>query len=249
MAEKKRLVFIHGFLENAGMWQSIISGISKKNYIVNTPELPGHGNNPNLPTVHVAEAWCENIIQQLNLSSDERVFVVGHSMGGYLASTLVGMINDQVSGLCLFHSKGGADLEQKREERLRAIEAAKSNKELYVRTMINNIFFEGTRSSHQSHIEKQIDYAKSLSLETIIASQEVMISRPDNINRLQERGFPLFYFLGELDTSLPIGMMMDEVSQLPGALVHVEPGIGHMGHIEATKSVIGFIQRILHTDL
>lgn len=249
MAEKKRLVFIHGFLENAGMWQSIISGISKKNYVVNTPELPGHGNHLSLPNAHVAEAWCDDIIRQLNISLDESVFVIGHSMGGYLASTLVGMIKDQVSGLCLFHSKAGSDLEQKREERLRAIEAAKSNKELYVRTMISNIFFEGTRSKHHAHIEKQIEYAKSLSLETIIASQEVMISRPDNIVRLQERHFPLFYFLGEHDTSLPLGMMMKEVNQLPGALVHIEPGIGHMGHIEATKSAIDFIQRILHTDL
>lgn len=249
MANKKRLVFIHGFLENASMWQGIISGISKRNYVVNTPELPGHGKNSFLPEVHTAEVWCENILRQLGLEADEQVFVIGHSMGGYLASTLVNMISDQVSGLCLFHSKCGADLPQKIADRHRAIEAANSNKELYVRTMINSIYGEKTKSIHQASIEKHIEYAKQLSLETIVASQEVMISRPDQIATMQQRSFPLFYFLGEMDNSLPLSLMLEEVDQLPGSLAHIERGIGHMGHVEAAKSAVGFIQRILHTDL
>lgn len=247
MAKNKRLVFIHGFLENAGMWQSIISGISKRNYIVNTPELPGHGQNLTVPEVHTSDVWCQNILDQLNLAADEKVFIVAHSMGGYLASSLVGMIRDQVTGLCLFHSKASADHQQKLDDRARAIIAAKSNKELYVRTMVNSIFYEKTKSLHSAAIEKQINYAKQLSLETIVASQEVMISRIDQVALLQKRSFPLFYFLGDHDNSLPMDVLNNEVSQLPGALMHVEPEIGHMGHIEATKASIEFIQRILHT--
>lgn len=248
MAEKKRLVFIHGFLEHAGMWNAIISGISKKNYVLNTPELPGHGKNLSIPERHHASVWCKNILEQLNLGADENVFIIGHSMGGYLASSLVEMIGHQVSGLCLFHSKAGADHEQKIEDRNRAIDAAKANKELYVRTMINGIFYEKTRTIHQPEIEKQISYAQQLSVESIVASQEVMISRPDQIEFLKRRNFPLFYFLGENDTSIPLDIIQNEIRNLPGALAHIEPGIGHMGHIEATKSAIAFIQRILHTD-
>jgi pimeloyl-ACP methyl ester carboxylesterase len=248
MVENKRLVFIHGFLENAGMWNAIISGISKRNYKLDTPELPGHGKNLQVPEQHHVSVWCKNILDQLDIHADERVFIIAHSMGGYLASSLVEMLGDQVSGLCLFHSKAGADHAQKIEDRKRAIDAAKSNKDLYVRTMINGIFYEKTRTIHQTEIEKQISYAQQLSVEAVVASQEVMISRPDQIGFLKRRNFPLFYFLGENDTSIPLDVIQNEIRNLPGALAHIEPGIGHMGHIEATKSAISFIQRILHTD-
>jgi pimeloyl-ACP methyl ester carboxylesterase len=148
----------------------------------------------------------------------------------------------------LFHSKAGADNKEKIADRLRAIEAARQNKELYVRTMITNIFGEARRDKCAEAIETMVVNARGLSFETIEAAQQVMISRPDNIDALKKRNFPLYYFLGDLDTSLPIEIMRNEISQLPGAVAHIASGIGHMGHIECTSEAVEFIQRILRAD-
>jgi pimeloyl-ACP methyl ester carboxylesterase len=245
----KRLIFIHGFLETASMWKPILPHLSKSAYALQLPELPGHGNNSFIPEEKTAEAYCKNLIDQLSLSDNDSLFIVAHSMGGYLSATLATMIPNQISGLCLFHSKAGADSEQKIQDRKNAIEAAKGNKNLYVRTMITNIFFENNRERCKEEIEKQIIEAQGLSIEAITSAQQVMINRKDRVQDLRNRNFPLYYFLGDKDTSIPLDVALNEIEQLPGAVAHISQNTGHMGHIENKRDVVEFLQRIMRADI
>jgi pimeloyl-ACP methyl ester carboxylesterase len=245
----RHLILLHGFLEDASMWNYILPHLSKKDYVIATPELPGHGKNKVIPHKKTADDYCANILKQLDLKSEDQAFVIGHSMGGYLATTLVKMLPCSVQSLCLFHSKAGADSEQKIIDRKRAIEAARENKALYARTMINGIFGEENKERCHEAMEKQIAYASQLSFETIEASQTFMIQRPDNIEWMKNRNFSLYYFLGDKDNSLPLDVMQNELAQLPGSVAHIAQGIGHMGHIERTKEAAEFLQRILRADV
>jgi pimeloyl-ACP methyl ester carboxylesterase len=94
-------------------------------------------------------------------------------------------------------------------------------------------------------LKEQITFAKSLSLATIEQSQMMMIHRPDQLLAMQHRSFPLYYFLGQNDPSVTMEMAQLEIDKLPGALAHVEEGIGHMGHWESTRHVAQFINRVL----
>jgi len=246
---KKRLVFIHGFLENASMWQPVVPRLSKKENGVSTPELPGHGKNLSLPKEISAKSYCHNILEQLDLEEEESVFIVAHSMGGYLSATLASMIPEKIRGLCFFHSKASADTQEKIADRERAIKAARENKELYVRTMLTSVFHPDNRTRCKDSLEKLIADAGKLSTEAVVAAQQVMISRPDQIATLQNRNFPLYYFLGDADPSLPLDIMKGELDQMPGAVAQIEPGIAHMGHLEHPQAAIDFIQRILRADL
>ncbi len=248
LMSNKRLVFIHGFLENATMWKTIVPHLSKSNYKLDFPELPGHGENSFLPKEKTAESYCKNILDQVAMNEDDRLFIIAHSMGGYLSASLASMIPNQISALCLFHSKAGADNAEKIADRKRAIEAATANKELYVRTMVTNVFYEKNRERCQTEIEKQISEAQQLSVETITGAQQVMIERPDRIAAMQQRNFPLYYFLGEKDTSVPLEVAENELTQLPGAVAHIARETGHMGHIENKREAVEFLQRIMRTD-
>lgn len=245
----RHLILIHGFLEDSSMWNYILPHLSKKDYVISTPELPGHGKNKTIPKDKTAESYCAYLLQQLDLKSDDTAIVIGHSMGGYLATTLVQMMPCKVHSLCLFHSKAGSDSEQKIADRKRAIDAARENKELYVRTMINGIFGSANKIRCHEEIERQIAYASQLSFETIEAALSVMIQRPDNIERMKQRNFSLYYFLGDNDNSLPLEVMHQEIAQLPGSVAHIAQDIGHMGHIERTKEAAEFLQRILRTNV
>jgi pimeloyl-ACP methyl ester carboxylesterase len=245
----RHLILIHGFLEDASMWNHLLPHLSKKDYIISTPELPGHGHHKSIPAEKNAASYCDAILQQLPVRAEDTALIIGHSMGGYLATTLVQHMPCKVRALCLFHSKAGADSPQKISDRRRAIEAARENKTLYVRTMINGIYGEKSRAACSTHIENQIAYASGLSFETIEAAQLVMIGRPDNIEAMKHRNFSLYYYLGDLDSSLPMEVMKQELDQLPGAVAHIAHDIGHMGHIERTREAADFIQRILRAEL
>lgn len=244
----KHLILIHGFLEDATMWNYVLPLLSKKNFVISTPELPGHGRNKQLPPKISAMSYCQNILDQLSLQPEDEAIIIGHSMGGYLASTLAGMMPCKLRALCLFHSKAGADSDQKIADRRRAIDAARENKSLYVRTMINGILGESNRESCREAIEIQIGYASTLSFETIEAAQTVMMTRPDQIDSMKNRNFSLYYFLGDQDTSIPIDTIKNELKELPGAVAHIAEGVGHMGHIERTREVTDFLQRMLRAE-
>lgn len=169
-------------------------------------------------------------------------------MGGYLASHVVQRIHSQVCGLLLFHSKAGADSEEKINDRKRAIAAAQENKNLYVRGMITGCYAPSLREQLQTEMEAHIAFAQTLSAETIAASQQFMIQREDALDFMKHRHFPLYYFLGEKDASIPLEVAQAELAQLPGAMAHVAEGVAHMGHYECTREAADFIQRILRAE-
>lgn len=246
---KKHLALLHGFLEGPSMWQSVLGHISKKDFVIHTPSIPGHGNNPGIPAELTAKAYAENLMEQMNIPEDEEVFIIGHSMGGYLGCTIAASRPAGVAGLFLFHSKAGEDIPQKKEDRKCAINAIKENKALYVRTMINSLFHPDKAPGLKDVIEKHIADAMLISEEGMIAAQTVMMTRPDHIATMQNRHFPLFYFLGDRDASLPMEVMEEELRQLPGAVSHVAVDTGHMGHLECNKEVGVFMQRVLLASL
>ncbi|MEN9639621.1 MAG: hypothetical protein RLZZ262_1490 [Bacteroidota bacterium] len=242
---QRHLILIHGFLENHVMWSEMLQLISKKNFVIHTPHLPGHHRDVPLRGTSEMKSYCDAIQAQCKIAEEDEVFVIGHSMGGYIASHLVFNLPGKIKGLCLFHSKCSADDAEKIEQRKRAIDAAHKDLSLYVHTMISNQFAPPLRDSLSQKIASQIAFAQSLSSSVIEECQRVMIERPDGLDAMRHRSFPLYYFLGEHDPSIPLITALEEAKALPGALVHIEDRIGHMGHWESTRAAAGFINRIL----
>lgn len=246
--KKKHLLLIHGFLENTSMWQPLLDRVSKRDWNIQLIELPGHGNSKTIPTEHSPEAYIAAMKAQVIAGDDDQFFIVGHSMGGYLAAHWAMDWNEKVTGLLLFHSKADSDNEEKILARKRAIDAASENLELYVGTMIRGLFHNEQREKCQRQMEEQIAYAKSLSLECIKGAQTVMSKRTSAVDRLTKRHFPLYYFLGENDPSLPKESVDFELNHLKGAVAHWVEKTGHMGHFECPKEAGDFLQRILRAD-
>jgi len=229
------------------MWQPILDRISKREWNIQFVQIPGHGTHGTLPHEWTPEAYLADLKKQIQIGEGEKAFVVGHSMGGYLAAHLVQSMPEKISGLMLFHSKAGADDAEKVAARKKAIETAKEAKELYVRTMITSLFNPDHREASHQAIEEQIAYAKNLSIDTIAAAHTVMYSRTSAVAGLKDRSFPLFYFLGKKDPSLPASVLEDELAQLPGAVVYWTDVAAHMGHFESPKEAGDFLQRVLRT--
>jgi pimeloyl-ACP methyl ester carboxylesterase len=245
---RKHLVFLHGFLESPAMWQPIVDKLSVKSYHLHFPVLPGHEASHPLPAVCDVDHYVKAIVEQLPMDGDDQFFIVAHSFGGYLASHLVQSIHDRVNALCLFQSKCGEDSAEKKNDRRRAIVAARENKSLYCRTMIRSCYGEKNAERLHNEIEAQIAFATSLDTEAIVAAQEVMIHRGDALEFMRHRRFPLYYFLGEDDKSIPLEVALNEIHQLPGSMYHLAKGIGHMGHYECTQEAAEFIQRIVRAN-
>ena len=73
------IVLLHGFLENASMWNEIASELSKRNRVV-TIDLLGHGSSDCLGYVHSMELFAEALEAVLKQLRIRRCILVGHSL-------------------------------------------------------------------------------------------------------------------------------------------------------------------------
>lgn len=102
---KKKLVFVHGFLGCATDWTDVISYLSPY-YDCTCIELPGHGSQKNMS--------LEEFAQLIPKGSN----YVGYSMGGRLGLWLYNLYPDIISSLCLISTNPGLQTDEERKERI-----------------------------------------------------------------------------------------------------------------------------------
>ncbi|MFM7618384.1 MAG: alpha/beta fold hydrolase [Bacteroidota bacterium] len=233
-------VFIHGFLGNEEMWNEIIHS-EFQNQKTSQPQLAGHGNDRiiELPTI---QEFAKDILNQIEIQPHEKLIWIGHSMGGYVALELGKMFPEITAGIVLFHSTANADTTLKKQDRLRAIEAAKEHKALYASNLIDGLFHKP--NNHRTAIDQQLHFIQNISTQTTIACLEAMRQRDDSFEFLNLSQLPLFYFAGTHDKVLPLDRMQKEWEQLPHAKSVIAFQSGHMGHIEKPMMACDFFNQI-----
>jgi pimeloyl-ACP methyl ester carboxylesterase len=235
-----KIIAIHGFLGNNEMWKDILP--SQSSISLFTPQLAGHGNN-HIPLSASIEDFAAHILIQINPQELDEYIWIGHSMGGYVAAHLAKTFPDKTKALAFFHSTADADSELKKQDRLRAIEAAEKHKSLYAVNLIDGLFHNADK--HRIAINEQLEKIESMSAESIVQSLRAMRERESSISFLQSANFPIYYFAGANDKVLSLEKMEAEWTLLPSAKINIVPEIGHMGHIENIPAAKEFIEEVL----
>ena len=99
------IVFLHGSWEDSGQWLPVIEQLSAEFHCL-APDLLGFGESER-PNVHYAidlEVAC--LAEHLNVLRLRRVYVVGHSLGGWIATSYALKYPEQVEGLILLAPEG-----------------------------------------------------------------------------------------------------------------------------------------------
>jgi abhydrolase domain-containing protein 6 len=101
----KKIVLIHGFMVHAGNWSSIAPKL-KKRYHVIIPDLPGHGDSPWIHPISLESIGEVMKDFLLEISKDEKVTLVGSSMGGGIALRFALDYPERVKNLIVINSAG-----------------------------------------------------------------------------------------------------------------------------------------------
>ena len=235
-----KIIAIHGFLGNNEMWKEILP--SHFPFSFYTPQLAGHGNNDNLSSPSIEE-FAKHVLQQIEPNNSDEYIWIGHSMGGYVAAHLAKTFQDKTKALVFFHSTADADSELKKQDRLRAIEAAEKHKALYAANLIDGLFHNA--DEHRIAINEQLEKIEGMSAESTVQSLSAMRERESSIPFLQIAEFPIHYFAGANDKVLSLDKMKVEWSLLPQAHINIIPEIGHMGHIENISAAKSFFEDVI----
>ena len=233
-----RIYFIHGFLENPKMWDFAAELSSEKYFL----SLPGHGDR-------IMDSCPDNMteIGQIilqDIDTSKPYAIIGHSMGGYLLGELVSL-GARPEWIGMFHSKFRSDNEAKKAQRARAIELVVENKNLYMRTMISNLFSDAFKVKKYHLIDQLVEEAFQIHAETVQNCQRAMMQRQDRIELIETLQIPVHYFAGNMDTSVTIAEIEQEHLKIKNSHLQIIEDIGHMGQWECPELAKQWINSLI----
>ncbi len=111
---KPTIVCLHGWLDNGATFHRL-APLLAKNYHLLVVDLPGHGLSQPLADGAHYYIWqnIETIFEFLAVMGMDHVHLLGHSMGGVVASLFAGTFPGKVSSLILLDSLGPMTSESK----------------------------------------------------------------------------------------------------------------------------------------
>ena len=105
-------MLLHGFMDAASTWDFVAPHLAAAGLRVIAPDLRGFGDAPRAPTgsyYHFPEYIADVADIADQLAPKAPLFVVGHSMGGTVASLFAGTFPERVTKLALLEGMGPPD--------------------------------------------------------------------------------------------------------------------------------------------
>ena len=241
------LVFLHGFCEDSRMWDDFIIPFS--NYQVVRIDLPGFGKSElqEAHTIEIMAACVDAVVTHLKL---RKIVLIGHSMGGYVSLAYAKKKEDQLLGLCMFHSHPFKDTPEKEKGRDKGIDFIQRNGSIhYIKQVIPSLFAYDFSKGYQFEVNKLLYNAAQYSPDGIIAALTAMKNRSDNTAVLENISCPVLFIIGKEDIAVPLEISLAQTHLPKIADIQILPTIGHMGMFEAkrktTKMLKNFISFVL----
>ncbi|MBX2875468.1 MAG: alpha/beta hydrolase [Saprospiraceae bacterium] len=239
------VVLIHGFCEDSRVWEEFSLDLVEEKYKVIAIDLPGFGSSDVWPDVTIADmaGAVHAVLQDLK---QDKVIMIGHSMGGYVGLAFAEKHPEMLIGLGMFHSQPYADSEEKKEGRQKGIGfIRRQGSALYVKQLIPALFAPDFVNSNAFLIEKLTFRASKYDAEGIIGGLQAMKNRPDRSQVLENIACPVLFIVGKKDNAIPAEKSMEQTHLPTISSIHILEKVGHMGMFEATKHTQLFVRKFI----
>ncbi|MBO5332144.1 MAG: alpha/beta hydrolase [Alistipes sp.] len=233
---EKCVVLLHGYLESMYVWDDFAPLLTPSVRVI-TVDIPGHGISEVKGEVHTMEMVADVLHEMLKSLEIERVTMVGHSMGGYVALAFCARYPEQLDGLVLLSSTPNPDTEAKRENRRREIALVRAGKkDALARVAPEAGFAEQNRRRLKSYIDDLTECVHITEDDGIVALLGGMMERVDQNEMLRKSAVPQLFILGKKDGYIPVEVAEEIVANHPQAQVAWLEESGHMGFIEEPEA-------------
>lgn len=239
------VLFLHGIGGAARGWAPQMESFAKAGLDPRALDLLGYGARP--PIEHMTfEDLAADVEAVIDREELQRPVLVGHSMGGMIAQTLLRRRPDGYRAAVLvgtspaFGNPQGNFQRQFVADRLKPLESSKSMAEL-APDMVDGMM--GPNPNPQGRA-LAIDLMRATPASTYRAAVLCLVTFDERAN-LPNIRCPVLCLVGELDRNAPPPMMERMAGKIPGAQYVCLPGVGHLPNLEAPhlfdKAVLDFL--------
>ncbi|RJE71688.1 alpha/beta fold hydrolase [Reichenbachiella sp. MSK19-1] len=243
------IVFLHGYCETHAIWKDYAEALSE-HYEIALVDLPGHGSSPLTIEDFSIDDIADLVHEELSMNGIDEYFVIGHSLGGYVALSLADNYADSILGFGLFSSSTYADDEEKKKVRDKVKEYILDHGvESFMNSFVDGLFAPENRQRLANEIEEIKQAACKTPAKSVIGYAMAMKHRPDRTSILATSDTPVFVIAGERDMAVRLETSQQMIDLIPQGDSIILPKAGHNGFLENKIESIDFIKSFINQYL
>ncbi|RYZ59920.1 MAG: alpha/beta hydrolase [Chitinophagaceae bacterium] len=239
------VLLLHGFGEDGTIWKGQYDLFPRHRLVV--PDLPGTGESELLEETSM-ESLADAIKAVMDAEGAEKVILIGHSMGGYVALAFAEKFPEALQALGLFHSSGFADSEEKKETRRKGIRFIQENgADPFLKTATPNLYSPRSKEEHPEWIAEHLAATHNFSAQSLVSYYMAMIDRPDRTAVLEQSKVPVLFVMGRHDSAVPLQDGLKQCHLPALSYIHILEETGHMGMIEEKAKTAALLTAFVFT--
>jgi pimeloyl-ACP methyl ester carboxylesterase len=245
IGEGEIIVLLHGYFETSDIWSGFAKKLSSAFRVISV-DLPGHGLSKVYSDCHTMEFMAGAVKCLLDNLHIKKIFLTGHSMGGYVTLAFADLFPGMLKGYCLFHSHPFEDSRETLEKREKEIKVVRSGKKylLYPQS-ISMMYSSENTGRFREALQRSKDIASTIRDEGIIAVLNGLMARPSRLSVLEEGKVPCLWILGKMDNYIPCNEMQKRVKLPANAKVVILENSGHMGFVEEEELSVSVLSNFI----
>lgn len=232
------LIFVHGYLSTHRWWQPALERLSDS-YHAYAIDLRGVGQSDQVETGHTLAQYAEDIEAFAAALGLERFTLVGHSMGGQIATRYALEHQERLKKLVLVDpvAASGNQLPPEVLDWCRA----EYGKPETVRLILTGAFATLPASDYFEQLVADGNaWGRTIYMETL--DEMVRFNVADRLGQIQVHTLVAW---GDQDTAVPFPGIVEYFSNIPNCGLEVWHGVGHSGPIEVPDRFVDLLTRFI----
>jgi len=239
-ADAPTVLLLHGFPLSSNMWHAQIDALRPHCRVV-APDLRGFGEStmghwPTADQTPSLDRYADDLAELIGgLEPPRALTLVGFSMGGYIAFSMLRRHADTFDRLALLNTRAADDSAEARATRLKMADHVHEWGAARIAELMRpNLFAAGTPASVVDPVVRDI---AATAPAAIAAAQRAMAARPASTPLLASIDKPTLVVVGEQDAISPPAEMRAMADAIRGARFVEVAGVGHMAPVENAAAV------------
>lgn len=238
------LLFIHGFPLDRTLWDHQVQALDGWCRIA--PDLRGMGLSDAPDLGYSMGTYASDLSALLDILEVDRAVLCGLSMGGYVAFEFLRRWPDRVAGLVLMDTRAEPDSEEARKGRDALITAVRvQGAKAAADAMMPRLLGETTRLRAPEVVARVRAIVDHTPVPGIVGALKAIRDRADSGPLLGTLTVPTLILVGSEDTLTPPAVAESMARAIPGSVLQVIEGAGHLPPVEQPAETTNCLRRFL----
>ena len=242
------LVLVHGYGSNWNTWGRVVDKLAAE-FKLYAVDLRAMGRSGRYGKGSSRQTWADDIADLIPKLSDGPVYLVGHSLGGWVTAAVAAEHPELVSKAVLVEPYSGANSEVRRQARQRPPEQRSLRAQQIRDSATPNDLLPAVAEQYDGASEDSIRRIAQMWFQMDPALEEGPIGRAEDTETFDDMFFsiqcPTLMINGSVDKG---GILSDEESErviglIPNSRLLTWPKVGHSPHIARNHDFIRATKR------